>query len=108
MRIEVLQSGGVAGVQRPLQTIDTTTLPAEDGRKWQGLVAAADFFNLPAAPPLGPRRDSFSYRVTVEEDGRRHTIQTATGDGGTALDALIEHLRQAGIGTLKKNRDSPA
>ena len=49
MRIQFEQSGGfVAGVRRPPVTIDTDALPPEEAKKWQELVTAADFFNLPA------------------------------------------------------------
>ena len=56
MRIEFLQSGGVAGVRRAPLIIDTTSLPTEEARRWHNLVAAAEFFNLPSASLPGPRK----------------------------------------------------
>jgi hypothetical protein len=102
MRIEFVQSGGVAGLPRPLLTIDTDSLSDEQSRIWQELVRAADFFNLPPSTPPSPRRDSFSYRITINADGRQHTIQTCDGAGPPALDALLEQLRQAHIRRLTK------
>ncbi len=75
MRIEFVQSGGVA------------------------------FFNLAPVSLPGPRRDSFSYRITVEAEGQRHTIHTHPGAASPALDALIEQLRQAGF-TLKNSQNA--
>jgi hypothetical protein len=97
MRIEFQRSGGVAGVRWPAVTIDTAALPEEEARGWQELVAATDFFNLPATSSPGNRRDPFSYRITVESEGRRHSIQTH-GGGSSALQTLIERLERAGTG----------
>jgi hypothetical protein len=94
VKIEFRQSGGVAGIARPPRTIDTETLPAADANLWHELVAGADFFQLPAAFPAGPRRDSFTYVVTVEEGGRRHTVRAGQGDGPPSLDRLLDHLRR--------------
>src|SRR5581483_4124690 len=91
MLIEFQQSGGVAGIRRPPHVIDTTTLPAEEARDLHDLIDGADFFNRPTAEPGGPRRDAFSYRITVRAGDRVHTIDT---QGGAApLRALVERLR---------------
>jgi hypothetical protein len=94
MKIELRQSGGVAGIIRPTRTIDTDTLPEAEASRWRDLVAAADFFRLPTSIAAGPRRDAFTYVVTVEEQGRSHTVQTQQGADFPALDRLIEQLRQ--------------
>jgi hypothetical protein len=103
MRIEFQQSGGVAGVARPPRTIDTKLLPAEEARRWQDLVTTADFFNLPPVALPGLRRDSFTYRITVEAAGRSHTVRTHVGAESPALDALIEQLREAQPTTPNKS-----
>ena len=102
MRIEFLQTGGVAGIRRPALTIDTTSLPAEEAQQWHNLVAAADFFNQSSARPPSTHRDAFSYHITVDAEGQRHDIQTHVGAATPALDTLIEHLRQARLNTPKQ------
>jgi len=97
MKIHFEQSGGfVAGIRRPPVSIDTAALPADAAKAWHDLVAAADFFNLPPTSSPGPARDAFSYRITVESEGKQHTVQTQGGSAPSALSPLIERLRQAG------------
>lgn len=97
MKIHFEQSGGfVAGVRRLPVIIETDSLSAEEAKKWQELVTAADFFNLPAISSSAAARDAFSYRVTVESGEKQHSIQTQSGSVPTVLAPLIEKLRQAG------------
>jgi len=104
MRIHFEQSGGfVAGVKRPPVTIDTGNLPPDEAKTWHDLVTAADFFNTSATIPAGTARDAFSYQVTVESEGKQHTIQTQGGPVPSRLAPLIERLRQSGL--LSKKRD---
>jgi hypothetical protein len=107
MRIEFQQSGGVAGIRRPAVTIDTASLPPEEAGKWHELVTAADFFNLPAASSAGAARDAFSYRITVEADGRRHTIQTHDAAASPSLRLFIDRLRRAGSATPGRSPNLP-
>jgi hypothetical protein len=95
VKIEFRQSGGVAGIVRPPKIIDTDALPAAEANRWHDLVAAADFFQLPSALPGSPHPDAFSYVVTIEQGGRSHTVQARQGDGTSALDQLLEHLRRS-------------
>jgi hypothetical protein len=98
MRIHFEQSGGfAAGIRRPTVTIDTATLPPDEAKTWHDLVSAANFFNLPATTPPGPARDAFSYQITVESEGKKHTIRTQGGSVPGALSPLIERLRQNGL-----------
>jgi hypothetical protein len=98
MKIHFEQSGGiVAGVRRPPVTIDTETLPPADAKQWQDLVAATDFFNLPTKSPPGAARDAFAYHITVEADGKRHSLDAQGKAVSGALASLIERLRQSGL-----------
>ena len=57
------------------------------------LVEAAGFFELPeelAGP--GGGADRFLYTLTVEMDGRRHTVRTAEAAAPAALRSLIRWL----------------
>jgi hypothetical protein len=96
MKIQFQQSGGVAGISRPAVTVDTTSLPPDEAKQWHDLVAAADFFSLPSVTPPGPHRDAFSYRITVEDGGQQHSVQTTSGMAASSLNPLIERLRHGG------------
>ncbi|MGW6876317.1 protealysin inhibitor emfourin [Streptomyces xanthophaeus] len=69
MRIQVIRTGGFAGIERRAE-VDTTGRPDED--EWRALAQLA----LRPGPP-GHRadrvRDGFSYRITV--DGRTVSCQ---------------------------------
>ena len=95
MKIKFRQSGGVVGAVRPPRIIDTDAMPAAEAARWHGLVAAADFFQLPATPGPSPRRDAFSFVVTVEDGDRVHTVRTECGSGDGPLDRLLEALRRS-------------
>ncbi len=92
MKIDFERTGGFAGMK--LQTtIRTETLSPEQAAELHALVAAADFFRLPAVIVTpGPAPDQFHYRVTVTEGLRRHTIQTTDSAAPAALRSLLERL----------------
>ena len=98
VRIEFQQSGGVAGiVRRPAAAIETESLPPDEARRWQDLVAASDFFNLPEKTAPQPGADAFSYTITVHDGGRTHTVRAQGRTGSPGLDGLIEELRRSAL-----------
>ena len=95
MILRMERSGGFTGI--PLRAaIDTDQLPPEDNRNLNHLVVVSDFFNLPPAfpPPAGGTgsADRFSYRLTVEDSGRSHTVEVSEGAAPEHLQALIRQL----------------
>ncbi|HLF01241.1 MAG TPA: protealysin inhibitor emfourin, partial [Anaerolineales bacterium] len=57
------------------------------------LVAAAKFFDLPAkvaASDVGA--DQFQYKLTIEAEGRRHTIEVEDTSAPAALQPLLRRL----------------
>ena len=95
MQIQFERSGGVTGIGLTV-TIDTASLSAEEARELGGLVEAAGFFTLlleNASP--APGNDRFLYIVTVEMEGRRHTVRTGDGAVPTSLKPLIDWLHLA-------------
>lgn len=95
MKIKFRQSGGVVGAVRPPKIIDTDAMPAAEAAHWNGLVAAADFFKLPASPEPSARRDAFSFVVTVEDGDRVHTVRADCGPGDSPLERLLEQLKRS-------------
>ena len=92
MRISFERSGGFAGLTLTAE-LDTASLPADDADQVQKMVEAAGFFQLPASIPAAARgADAFQYVVTVEDQGRRHTVRTTDLAAPDALRSLLQHL----------------
>jgi hypothetical protein len=94
-KVSMVREGGFAGVARSTE-VDVAALPPDEAGRLTRLVEAARFFELPAVVPT-PRQgaDRFVYRVTVEGDGRRHSVRVADGAVPEALQPLIDYLMAA-------------
>jgi hypothetical protein len=92
MRIDLVRTGGFAGM-RVATTVNTETLPPDEAHALRESVDAARFFDLPsvAASPA-PGADRFHYKITVELEGRRHTVELGEAAAPEALQALLERL----------------
>ncbi|WP_411105426.1 protealysin inhibitor emfourin [Streptomyces sp. cmx-4-9] len=88
MRIQVVRTGGFAGIERRAE-VDTSDLPDRD--EWRALALRA----LEPGPP-GPGadgvRDGFSYRITV--DGR--TVSCRDPHLSDAQRALVSRVLKEG------------
>ncbi len=92
MRIQFERTGGFAGM-RLAATIDTATLSSDQGGALQGLIDDAHFFDLPAQIPAPPQAaDQFHYRITIEAEGKQHTVEAGEGSASPALQALLQQL----------------
>jgi emfourin len=92
MRIEFVRTGGFAGMH-VAATVDTTKLPPDEARALQANVDAARFFDLPptiASP--APGADRFQYKIAVEAEGRRHTVELGEAAVPESLQPLIQQL----------------
>ncbi len=74
-------------------TLDTGSVSPQEARKLQEMVEAAGFFDLPPKFPL-PKRgaDYFQYRITVESEGRKHTVEVSEPAVPASLRPLIQSL----------------
>lgn len=76
MKIAIQRTGGFAGLQEELVSVDTAQLPPAEARRIEELVGNAGFFGLPTA--LGGEitgADLFQLRITVTDGARRHTVE---------------------------------
>lgn len=80
MQVTLKTDGGfvyLPGLNRTT-VIDTASLPHDKAVELHDLVAAADFFDLPVE--IGAVRpgaaDYHRYTITVEDNGKRHTVET--------------------------------
>ena len=92
MQVQFERTGGFAGM-RLSAMINSESLSQEEARRLRELVDAAGFFELPREI-IGPEQgtDRFLYTLTVEVQGRRHTVQTSEAAAPAALRSLINWL----------------
>jgi hypothetical protein len=94
MLIQFERTGGFAGM-RQSATIDTASLLAEQTRALENAIEAAHFFDLPAqmAAPA-QAADYFHYRVTIEAEAKRHTVDVDEPAASPELQMLLQQLTQ--------------
>lgn len=92
MRIVFERSGGFAGM-RISATIDTQALSPEQASELRSLIEAAHFFDLPKTIRSStPGGDQFQYQVTIEGEGKRHTIEVNDASAPASLQPLLRQL----------------
>lgn len=92
MRIHFERTGGFAGMLMTT-TVDTDSLSSEVARELRDMVHAAAFFDLSAAyTTTAPGADRFQYKLTVEDEGQRHTVEVSEAAAPEALRPLLQRL----------------
>jgi hypothetical protein len=95
MQISFERSGGFAGIIKTTN-IDTATLPANESNQVSQLIQSAGFFELPQTITSDTRSlDRFQYTLTVEDNGKQHTITVGESALSGDLKSLIEWLKNA-------------
>jgi len=93
MRISFERTGGFAGITKKT-TVDTAELPANEAKTLLQLVEAADLFRLPERiTSPSPQSDRFQYKLTVEDNGKQHTVTVSEAGLPGTLRPLIEWLQ---------------
>lgn len=88
MRIVCQRTGGFAGLTLRAE-VDSSQLTPAESRKLAKLVEEARLFDQPA-PAAGAMPDQYQYDVTVEDGGRRHSIQTNDAAASAEVRRLID------------------
>jgi hypothetical protein len=84
IKISLTKSGGRAGLGWT-ENLDSTSLSDEGARELRNLIADSHFFELPNELNELRGFDLFEYIISIEIDGKRHTVQ--------AYDPLPENLQ---------------
>jgi hypothetical protein len=98
MRIQFKIEGGIAyfpGLSQPL-TLDSAQLSQNDAAELKRLIDQTQFFDLPeqvGTPPRGAA-DYYIYTVTIEEDGRSHTVRMTDFVQEPKLKELLNLLKR--------------
>jgi hypothetical protein len=98
MRIEFTPAGGIGyfpALNKPA-TVEVDQLYTEGAEELKRLVAAVRFFDLPAnvGVPARGAADYQHYILTVEENGRRHTVRVLVPVADPALLALVQAVQR--------------
>jgi hypothetical protein len=97
MRIQFKMEGGIAyfpGLSKPI-TIDSDTLPKQESDELKRLVNATHFFALPAVmgSPSPGAADYRQYTITIQDEGKQHTVHVTDLIEDPNLQALLAYLR---------------
>ena len=108
MRVIFQSEGGIAhfpGLSRPV-TIEGDQLPEPAAEELRQLIEAARLFDQPAqvgsaAPGAADYRQ---YTITVEADGRSHTVRLTEPIGDPAMQRLVRFLQEQAKAQRKSAR----
>ena|SRR5215213_3980633 len=93
MKIEVERSGGFAGIKPTTYSIDEKSVTSVEAHQLEELLEKVRFFNMPSKFP-SPKRgaDYCTYRITVQKEGRQHTVTTTDITMPPELRHIIESI----------------
>lgn len=89
MLIQFERRGGFAGIHKDTK-LKTDFIPSNVAEELLELIDKADFFNLPEKFPV-PKRgaDYFQYRLAIEKEGKKHTVEVSDPAVPAALRAML-------------------
>ena len=92
MKIHFERGGGFAGTHITA-TIDSKQLTQDEGQELGELINTANFFELPSLMSSTKRgADRFNYKLTVETEGKRHSVLIDEGAVTPELRTLLQWL----------------
>ncbi len=92
MLVQFERRGGFAGIRKDTK-LDTGSIPPDKSKELLELIDKANFFNLPEKFPI-PKRgaDYFQYRLTIETEGKKHTVEVSDPAAPPTLRPLLQFL----------------
>ena len=95
MRVLFERTGGFAGAK--LQgSVDSSALPPMKARRLKELLRKSRFFDLPSTLGSGqPGVDRFSYKVTVETEQGKHTVEASDAAIPNKMRPLLDFLARS-------------
>lgn len=89
--IRLERSGGFTGIAVD-KTIDSLELKQEETEMLRMMIDHSDFFALPCKEIAKPHPDRFTYKITVETEEKKHTVQFSQTSVPESLKDLIRYL----------------
>lgn len=103
MKIYFERSGGFSGIRISL-SLDTASLPSDEAETLQTTVEDTKFFEIvPESLQSKKGADYFQYKIIVEKEGKKHTVETTDIATHPSLRPLIALLQDR---ALKKQQIS--
>ena len=93
MKIDFERTGGFAGMRMAV-LIDVDSLPDQEAQALRNLVKNADFFNFSDTRPGKAVPDSFQYRISIEDNQQKRTVEIGEMSLPDALRPLVDDLNQ--------------
>jgi hypothetical protein len=95
LKINFERSGGLLGSAYS-RTIDTERLPKSKATTLERLLEQSDFFNLPSETSRQSKTrgaaDYYSYSITVEKGGKKHSVKFTDLAMTDELNALVKSV----------------
>jgi hypothetical protein len=100
MKVYLERSGGFAGMVTSTN-VDTQKLSPSEAHEIQNLIENSRFFELPSNPPQSLKAkkgaaDYFTYKITVQDDKREHSVQFNDINMQPKVKPLIDFLVKHG------------
>lgn len=93
MLVRIERTGGFGGLRKQV-VVDSKKLSVEDAEKLQQDINTAKFFELPEKFPLPEHgADYFVYRITVETENKKHTVEVTEPMIPDTLRPLVSRLK---------------
>jgi hypothetical protein len=90
MKISFERTGGFTGM-RMTAVLDTELMSKEDGNNLEKMVSSSSFFDLPEVLPAHEKgADNFQYRLTLESEKQKHTVEMSGVSVPDKLRPLID------------------
>jgi len=103
VRVRFQNSDGLVFLSRvkPPITLDAALLAQTEREDLEQLVQAARFFELPEQTPSNLNGGAAWY-ITIEANGRQHSVKVGQPVQGPAMRRLVERLRKLGASEARK------
>lgn len=92
MRVTLEQSGGFAGLMIT-KTIETQDLSPSEAEQLENMVRDSNFFQLNSISEAFPQPDRFGYTLSIEKDGRTHSIEMNETNMPEQLKPIVEWVQ---------------
>ena len=93
MKVSIVRGGGLAGLVTKT-VVDADSLAPEEAEQLRAKVEEAGVFDLPSRITTdSPQPDRFNYAVTVQDEGREHTILVSEEALPEAVRDLLSYVK---------------
>jgi hypothetical protein len=93
MKIEVKRSGGFAGITTTF-LVDEKLVTSAEASQLEELVNRAGFFDLSSKSPGRHGADYYTYDITIEMSGKRHTVKATDITISDSLRSIVNRVMQ--------------